>query len=143
MPDLGAGRAVVSYAQGRGRGPRVLGARAGQGGWSMDAARQKEHASSGTVPLVSPVAQLAYVFSEYSSRTGNAMSTKINAQARAHEALGGRSYVLVSDRRQHDYPDGTLVPYASSRSTRREWFTDLERRLDAVCGVAVGRRPLV
>ncbi len=109
----------------------------------MDGSRQQEHASSATVPLVSPVAQLAYVFSEYSTTTGNAMSTKINAQARAHEALGGRTYVLVSDRRQHDYPDGTLVPYASSRSTRREWFTDLERRVDAVCGVAVGRRPLV
>ena len=109
----------------------------------MDASRQQDQLASGTVPLVSPLAQLTYVFSEYSTTTGNAMSTKINAQARAHEAVGGRTYVLVSDRRQHDYADGTLVPYASSRSTRREWFTDLERRVDAVCGVTLGRRPLV
>jgi glycosyltransferase involved in cell wall biosynthesis len=109
----------------------------------MDTARQQDHAARATVPLVSPVAQLAYVFSEYSTVTGNAMSTKIHAQARAHEALGGRTYVLVSDRRVHDYDDGTIVRYASSRSTRREWFTDVERRVDAVCGVTVGRRPLV
>ncbi|WP_020144790.1 glycosyltransferase family 4 protein [Terracoccus sp. 273MFTsu3.1] len=109
----------------------------------MDPSRQHAHASSSTVPLVTPVAQLAYVFSEYSTATGNAMSTKINAQARAHESLGGRTYVIVSDRRRHDYGDGTLVRYASSRSTRREWFTDLERRVDAVCGATLGRRPLV
>lgn len=96
-----------------------------------------------TTSVVSPIAQLAYVFSEYSSGTGNAMSTKINAQARAHEARGGQTYVVVSDRRQHDYPDGTLVRYHSRRSTRREWFTDLERRADVVCGFAVGRRPLI
>jgi glycosyltransferase involved in cell wall biosynthesis len=71
------------------------------------------------------------------------MSTKINAQARAHEAMGGRTYVVVSDRREHDYGEGTIVRYASSRSTRREWFTDLERRADAVCGVTLGRRPFV
>jgi len=46
------------------------------------------------------------------------MSTKINAKARAHESLGRRTYVAVSDRRRHDYDDGTLVRYASSRSTR-------------------------
>jgi glycosyltransferase involved in cell wall biosynthesis len=109
----------------------------------MDTSWQQEHVPRSTTPLVSPVAQLAYVFSEYSTTTGSAMSTKINAQARAHEALGGRTYVVVSDRREHDYPDGTLVPYASSRSPRREWFTDLERRADAVCGVTLGRRPLV
>lgn len=94
------------------------------------------------VPLVSPLAHLAYVFSEYSSGTGSAMSTKIHAQARAHEAMGGRSYVVVSDRRVHDYPEGTLVRYSSTRPTTREWFTDLERRLDAVCGLVIGRRPL-
>src|SRR6476620_11981553 len=109
----------------------------------MDPSRQHEHPFSATVPLVSPVAQLAYVFSEYSTATGNAMSTKIHAQARAHESLGGRTYVVVSDRRRHDYDDGTLVRYASARSTRREWVTDVERRVDAVCGVTVGRRPLV
>ena len=83
------------------------------------------------------------MFSEYSSGTGNAMSTKINAQARAHEAMGGTTYVVVSDRRRHDYPDGTLVRYPSVRSPRREWFTDLERRVDVACGLAVGRRPFV
>jgi glycosyltransferase involved in cell wall biosynthesis len=51
--------------------------------------------------------------------------------------------VVVSDRRQHDYAEGTLVRYASSRSPRREWFTDLERRVDAACGVTLGRRPCV
>jgi glycosyltransferase involved in cell wall biosynthesis len=96
-----------------------------------------------TAPLVSPIAQVAYVFSEYSAGTGNAMSTKIHAQARAHEAMGGRTYVVVSDRREHDYAEGTLVRYPSVRSTRREWFTDLERRVDAACGLALGRRPLV
>jgi glycosyltransferase involved in cell wall biosynthesis len=93
--------------------------------------------------MVSPIAQVAYVFSEYSRGTGNAMSTKIHAQARAHEALGGRTYVVASDRREHDYDEGTLVRYASSRSTRREWFTDVERRLDAACGLVFGRRPLI
>lgn len=109
----------------------------------MEAARQTGDARAVTAPLVSPIAQVAYVFSEYSHSTGNAMSTKINAQARAHEALGGRTYVVVSDRREHDYDEGTLVRYASSRSTRREWFTDLERRVDAACGLAFGRRPLI
>jgi glycosyltransferase involved in cell wall biosynthesis len=109
----------------------------------MDVSREPEHAPPVTAPLVSPIAQLAYVFSEYSTTTGNAMSTKINAQARAHEAMGGRTYVLVSDRREHDYAEGTLVRYVSSRSTRREWFTDLERHVDAVCGVTLGRRPCI
>lgn len=109
----------------------------------MDVSSEPEHAPPVTAPLVSPIAQLAYVFSEYSTTTGNAMSTKINAQARAHEAMGGRTYVVVSDRREHDYGEGTIVRYASSRSTRREWFTDLERRVDAVCGVTLGRRPFV
>ena len=109
----------------------------------MEAARQGELTAHETVPVVSPIAQLAYVFSEYSAGTGNAMSTKINAQARAHEAMGGRTYVVVSDRREHDYAEGTLVPYASTRSRTREWFTDLERRTDAVCGLALGRRPLI
>jgi hypothetical protein len=57
----------------------------------MDVSREPEHAPPVTAPLVSPIAQLAYVFSEYSTTTGNAMSTKINAQARAHEAMGGRT----------------------------------------------------
>ena len=109
----------------------------------MEAARQGELTAHETVPVVSPIAQLAYVFSEYSAGTGNAMSTKINAQARAHEAMGGRTYVVVSDRREHDYAEGTLVPYASTRPRAREWFTDLERRTDAVCGLALGRRPLI
>lgn len=109
----------------------------------MEAARQTGDVRPVTAPLVSPIAHLAYVFSEYSHGTGSAMSTKINAQARAHEALGGRTYVVVSDRREHDYDEGTLVRYASSRSTRREWFTDLERRVDAACGLAFGRRPLI
>ena len=95
------------------------------------------------MPVVSPIAQIAYVFSEYSAGTGNAMSTKIHAQARAHEAMGGRTYVVVSDRRVHDYAEGTIVRYSSSRSTAREWFTDLERRVDAACGLVLGRRPLV
>ncbi|WP_185748848.1 glycosyltransferase family 4 protein [Humibacillus xanthopallidus] len=98
---------------------------------------------SNTVPLVSPIAQVAYVFSEYSHHTGNAMSTKINAQARAHEAMGGRTYVVVSDRRTHDYAEGTLVSYSSARSTKREWLTDTERAIDVVCGRALGRRPCV
>jgi glycosyltransferase involved in cell wall biosynthesis len=101
---------------------------------------QSEAAPRG-VPLVSPLAHLAYVFSEYSSGTGSAMSTKIHAQARAHEAMGGRSYVVVSDRRQHDYPDGTLVRYSSTRPTTREWFTDRERRMDAACGLLLRQRP--
>ncbi|WP_185747174.1 glycosyltransferase family 4 protein [Humibacillus xanthopallidus] len=93
--------------------------------------------------MVSPIAQIAYVFSEYSHQTGNAMSTKINAQARAHEAMGGRTYVVVSDRRTHDYPEGTLVPYGSTRSTKKEWFTDTERAVDVVLGRTVGRRPCI
>src|SRR5215218_5099767 len=98
----------------------------------MDATRRAREARAATAPLVSPIAQLAYVFSEYSTHTGSAMSTKINAQARAHESLGGRTYVVASDRRDHDYSEGTIVRYSSSRSTRREWFTDTERHLDAV-----------
>jgi glycosyltransferase involved in cell wall biosynthesis len=109
----------------------------------MEFARQGETAARATVPVVTPIAQLAYVFSEYSAGTGNAMSTKIHAQARAHEAMGGRTYVVVSDRREHDYPEGTLVRYASRRPASREWFTDLERRVDAACGLVAGRRPLV
>ncbi|GAB3880361.1 glycosyltransferase family 4 protein [Terrabacter terrigena] len=109
----------------------------------MEFARQGEAAARATVPVVTPIAQLAYVFSEYSVGTGNAMATKIHAQARAHEAMGGRTYVVVSDRREHDYAEGTLVRYASSRPATREWFTDLERRLDAACGLTLGRRPLV
>ena len=109
----------------------------------MEAARRLDPVPPTTAGLVSPIAQVAYVFSEYSHGTGNAMSTKINAQARAHEALGGRTYVVVSDRREHDYEEGVLVRYTSSRSTRREWFTDLERRVDAACGLAFGRRPFI
>ena len=109
----------------------------------MEHARQGKTAAAATVPVVTPIAQLAYVFSEYSAKTGNAMSTKIRAQARAHEAMGGRTYVVVSDRRRHDYPEGTLVRYASTRSPAREWFTDVERRLDAACGLTLGRRPFV
>ena len=106
----------------------------------MEPAKRGEAAPSG-VPLVTPLAHLAYVFSEYSSGTGSAMSTKIHAQARAHEAMGGRSYVVVSDRRRHDYAEGTLVRYSSARPTTREWFTDRERRMDAACGLVLGRRP--
>src|SRR5690349_4603420 len=109
----------------------------------MEFARQGEATAPATVPVVTPIAQLAYVFSECSAGTGNAMSTKIHAQARAHEAMGGTTYVVVSDRREHDYAEGTLVRYASTRPPGREWFTDLERRLDAACGLAVGRRPFV
>lgn len=109
----------------------------------MEYARQGVPAARMTVPLVTPIAQLAYVFSEYSAGTGNAMSTKIHAQARAHEAMGGRTYVVVSDRREHDYAEGTLVRYASARPATREWFTDLERRVDAACGLALGHRPFV
>ncbi|MCU1538594.1 MAG: hypothetical protein JWP82_2945 [Humibacillus sp.] len=108
-----------------------------------DGPGRTEVCAPGQAPVVSPIAQLAYVFSEYSSGTGNAMSTKINAQARAHEAMGGTTYVVVSDRRRHDYPNGTLVRYPSLRSSRREWFTDLERRADVVCGLAVGHRPFI
>ena len=98
----------------------------------MEAVGQAAESPDSVVLLVSPIAQVSYVFSEYSHATGSAMSTKIHAQARAHEALGGRTYVIVSDRRQHDYAEGTIVRYASSRSTKREWFTDRERTADAV-----------
>jgi glycosyltransferase involved in cell wall biosynthesis len=99
--------------------------------------------TSSPVPLVSPIAQVAYVFSEYAHGTGNAMSTKIHAQARAHESMGGHTYVVVSDRRTHDYAEGEIVRYTSSRSTRREWFTDAERAVDVVCGRSLGRRPCI
>lgn len=109
----------------------------------MEVARSEERDPGDETGLVSPIAQLAYVFSEYSHGTGNAMSTKINAQARAHEALGGRTYIIVSDRRVHTYDEGTLVRYSSSRGTDSEWFTDRERRLDVAGGLLVGRRPFV
>ena len=99
--------------------------------------------SHSQMPVISPIAQVAYVFSEYSHGTGNAMSTKIHAQARAHEALGGRTYVIASDRREHGYAEGTIIRYSSSRSTKREWFTDTERAVDAVCGRTLGRRPCI
>jgi glycosyltransferase involved in cell wall biosynthesis len=110
---------------------------------TVEAPEQAVLSPNSPVPVVSPIAQLAYVFSEYSHGTGNAMATKINAQARAHEAMGGRTYVVVSDRRTHDHEAGTIVPYSSSRSPRREWFTDGERAVDAVCGRTVGRRPYI
>src|SRR5829696_7201347 len=109
----------------------------------MDSKAVRRPGLPATAPIVTPVAQLASVLSEYSRHTGNAMSTKINAQARAHESLGGRTYVVASDRREHDYAEGTIVRYSSSRSRRREWFTDTERRIDAVCGAVLGRRPFI
>jgi glycosyltransferase involved in cell wall biosynthesis len=84
-----------------------------------------------------------YVFAEYASTTGNAMSTKINAQARAHAALGGRTYVIASERRTHDYADGDMVLYRSRRRPDREWFTDNERRIDAALGASLGWRPMI
>ena len=109
----------------------------------MEAVDEAVEAPGGTVPVVSPIAQVTYVFSEYSHGTGNAMSTKIHAQARAHEALGGRTYVVASDRRTHDYTEGTVVRYSSRRSSEREWFSDGERALDAVCGRIFGTRPCI
>ena len=104
----------------------------------MDPSRQHEHASSATVPLVSPLAQLAYVFSEYSTARATPCRRR-STRRRAHTSPSVAAPTsIVSDRRRHDYDEGTLVRYASARSTRREWFTDLERRVDVVCGVPSG-----
>jgi glycosyltransferase involved in cell wall biosynthesis len=89
------------------------------------------------------IAQVLYVYSEYSTGTGNAMSTKAYHHAREHELAGGNATIVVSDRRRHDYGAGTIVRYSSKRSARREYFTDLERYLDTGFGRLIRVRPFI
>ncbi|MCE0486877.1 glycosyltransferase family 4 protein [Ornithinimicrobium sediminis] len=62
--------------------------------------------------------------------------------ARAHEASGGTSYVLVNDERAQDYTAGTVRTFSTEGREGPEWFTARERRVDAALGALVGRRPM-
>lgn len=89
------------------------------------------------------IAHVPGVFSHYSPTTGSALITKVYQHARALEDAGGTAYVLVNETREASYDAGTVIRFRSPRAGGREWFSDGERRLDAMLGAAVGRRPLI
>ena len=94
-------------------------------------------------PVLPVIANVTAPFSEYSSASGNARATKIYQYSRAYEERGGRSYVVASARRRHDYGAGRLVLVDSARNPSREYLTETERRLDGLSAIASGRRPFI
>jgi len=84
--------------------------------------------------------RLLHVPGAYSSAGGTHLKV-IAALVGCHAAVGGRSAVALSDQRDARVPgsDNLFVDY--SKVCPRQWFSEWEKRVDAVSGLVGLRRP--